>query len=74
MATLSFYIVKFFGSFLNLALRSDNFMAFFKARETALLDRIERAIVKPIAREIAQEDDTSHISDTVNEYQDEEEE
>jgi hypothetical protein len=55
-------------------LRSDNFMAFFKARETALLDRIERAIVKPIAREIAQEDDTSNISDTVNEYQDEEEE
>lgn len=36
-----------------LALRLDYFDDFFKARETALLDRIEQAMGKPIARGIA---------------------
>lgn len=51
-------------------LRTDNFDAFFKARESALLDRIERAMGKSIARDITQEDD---LADKINEYQDEEE-
>lgn len=34
-------------------LRTDNFDAFFKAREAALLDRIEKAMGKPIARDSA---------------------
>ena len=36
------------------ALRSDDFLAFFKAREKALLDRVEAAMGKPIARDLAQ--------------------
>jgi len=37
------------------AIRTDDFNAFFKAREAALLDRIERAMGKPIAREVVEE-------------------
>lgn len=51
-------------------LRTDNFMAFFKARESALLNRIEQAMGKPIARDIPQEDDAGNM---LNEYQNEEE-
>lgn len=36
------------------ALRSDDFLAFFKAREKALLDRVEAAMGKPIARDLVQ--------------------
>jgi hypothetical protein len=52
-------------------LRADNFTTFFKARESSLLDRIERAMGKSIARDITQEDDSA---DKITEYQDEEEE
>ncbi len=38
------------------SLRSDNYVAFFKARETALLDRIEKAMGKPISRETNAQD------------------
>lgn len=55
-------------------LRADDFITFFKARESALLNRIEQAMGKPIARDIAQEDDAAYAADRVNEYQDEEEE
>ena len=36
------------------ALRSDDFLGFFKAREKALLDRVEAAMGKPIARDLVQ--------------------
>jgi hypothetical protein len=42
-------------------LRSNYFDAFFKARETALLDRIERAMGKPIAREIVLPDENGPV-------------
>ena len=51
-------------------LRTDNFMVFFKARESALLNRIEQAMGKPIARDILQEDNAGIM---LNEYQNEEE-
>jgi hypothetical protein len=53
-------------------MREDDFMAFFKARESNLLNRIERAMGKPIARDIAQKD-AVYASDNLNEYQEEEE-
>jgi hypothetical protein len=37
------------------SLRTDNFDAFFQARKNALLDRIEKAMGKPILREAAKE-------------------
>ena len=37
-------------------LRLDNFETFFKARENALLDRIEQAMGKPIARAAVPQD------------------
>lgn len=40
-----------------LALRLDEFDEFFKARETALLDRIQQAMGKPIARGVAVPED-----------------
>jgi len=54
-------------------LREDNFMTFFKARESNLLNRIEQAMGKPIARDITQED-AAYIADNLSEYQEEEEE
>jgi hypothetical protein len=44
------------------ALRRDDFDAFFKARESALLDRIEHAMGKPIAREVAMPDDNVPVT------------
>jgi hypothetical protein len=49
-------------------LRADDFDAFFQARETALLKRIEGAMGKPIAREALPEP-----TEAVADYQDEEE-
>jgi len=49
------------------ALRADNFDAFFRAREEALLDRIEKAMGKPIAREITEIEDLETV-----EYQEDE--
>jgi len=49
------------------ALRSDDFLAFFKAREKALLDRAEAAMGKPIARDLAQP-----AADDSGDYEDEE--
>jgi hypothetical protein len=48
-------------------LRGDDFLAFFKAREKALLDRVEAAMGKPIARELVQ----PQIED-LGDYEDEE--
>lgn len=50
-----------------LALRRDCFDDFFKAREAALLDRIEQAMGKPIARGIVVSD-----GDSVDSFEDEE--
>ena len=50
------------------SLRADDFRAFFKARENALLDRIETAMGKPIARELVRQPQT----DDIGEYEDEE--
>jgi hypothetical protein len=44
------------------ALCRDDFDAFFKAHESALLDRIERAMGKPIAREIVILDDNGPVA------------
>ena len=41
----------------SVTLHSDNFDDFFKARESALLDRIEKAIGKSISREVYVPDD-----------------
>lgn len=49
-------------------LRADDFNAFFQAREKALLERIEKAMGKPIAREAPPEP-----TEAVADYQDEEE-
>jgi hypothetical protein len=51
------------------SLRADKFDEFFKARESALLERIEKAMGKPIARGLTIPD-----VEVTNEYQDEEEE
>ena len=48
-------------------LRSDDFLAFFKAREKALLDRVEAAMGKPIARDLVQ----PQVEDA-DDYEDEE--
>jgi hypothetical protein len=48
-------------------LRTDDFLAFFKARERALLDRVETVMGKPIARDLVQ----SHIDD-LGDYEEEE--
>jgi len=48
------------------ALRSDDFLAFFKTREKALLDRVEAAMGKPIARDFAQPE-----ADESGDYEDE---
>ena len=48
-------------------LRADDFLAFFKAREKALLDRVEAAMGKPIARELLQAP-----VEEVDDYEDEE--
>ncbi len=48
-------------------LRADDFTAFFKAREKALLDRVEAAMGKPIARDILQP-----VLEEANDYEDEE--
>lgn len=45
-----------------LALRLDYFDDFFKARETALLERIEQAMGKPIARGIVVPDDNGTVA------------
>ena len=45
----------------------DDFLAFFKAREKALLDRVEAAMGKPIARELLQAP-----VEEVDDYEDEE--
>lgn len=42
-------------------LRSDNFDAFFKARETVLLERIEQAMGKPMMREVFVPNENSSI-------------
>jgi hypothetical protein len=44
-----------------LALRADNFDAFFRAREEALLDRIEKAMGKLIAREVTEPEDVETV-------------
>ncbi len=49
-------------------LRADDFDAFFQAREQALLDRIERAMGKPIIRSVTPVEDSD-----VLDYQDEDE-
>ncbi len=54
------------------SLRSDDFESFFRAREAALLGRIEEAIGKRIARDIPQEFALGDLA-SVGEYQDEEE-
>ena len=48
-------------------LRSDDFLAFFKAREKALLDRVEAAMGKPIARDLVQPQ-----AEDLGDYEDEE--
>lgn len=48
------------------ALRTDDFDAFFQRREQALLRRIEKAMGKPIARNVAEADDLQPVD-----YQDE---
>jgi hypothetical protein len=53
-------------------LRSDDFESFFGAREAALLNRIEEAMGKRIARDIPQEIAIGDLT-IVSEYQDEEE-
>ena len=53
-------------------LRTDDFMGFFKARESALLDRIEKIMGKQIARDVVQENDIAY-ADHANEYQEEDE-
>ena len=45
----------------------DDFLAFFKAREKALLDRVEAVMGKPIARELLQAP-----VEEVDDYEDEE--
>jgi hypothetical protein len=50
------------------ALRTDNFDAFFRAREEALLDRIEKAMGKPIAREVTEPEEVELVD-----YEDEQE-
>ena len=47
-------------------LRSDDFLAFFRAREKALLDRVEAAMGKPIARDLVQPE-----VDDLGDYEDE---
>ena len=47
-------------------LRSDDFLTFFKAREKALLDRVEAALGKPIARDLAQPE-----ADDLGDYEEE---
>jgi hypothetical protein len=47
-------------------LRSDDFLAFFKTREKALLDRVEAAMGKPIARDLVQPE-----ADDQGDYEDE---
>ena len=49
------------------ATRSDDFLGFFKAREKALLDRVEAAMGKPIARDLVQAP-----ADDSDDYEDEE--
>jgi hypothetical protein len=39
------------------AMRSDNFDIFFQSRKNALLNRIEKAMGKPILREVIEEAD-----------------
>jgi len=48
-------------------LKSDNFEGFFRNREAALLDRIERAMGKPIAREAVQQEKEKEVVDFVTE-------
>ena len=52
-------------------LRADDFLAFFKAREKALLDRVEAAMGKPIARELLQAP-VEEVDDYEDEQQSEE--
>jgi hypothetical protein len=47
-------------------LRSDDFLGFFKNREKALLDRVEAAMGKPIARDLAQPE-----AEDLGDYEDE---
>jgi hypothetical protein len=54
------------------SLRSDDFESFFKARQAALLGRIEEAMGKRIARDIAQEFTVGDLA-SAGDYQDEEE-
>ena len=52
------------------ALRDDDFAAFFRAREAALLDRIENAMGKPVDRQVTADEPDSEEGDEVDEEND----
>jgi len=54
-------------------LRADDFLAFFKAREKALLDRVETVMGKPIARDLVLQPQIDDVGDYEEEEQSEQE-